>query len=51
VDILQNSMEEVQAKTDGLTFTIPNVLDANIQYVNDIEVKGTGEDNDPWNPV
>jgi prefoldin subunit 5 len=51
VDILQNSLEEVQAKTDGLTFTIPNVLDANIQYVNDIEVKGTGEDNDPWNPV
>jgi hypothetical protein len=51
VDILQNSMDEVQAKTDGLTFTIPNVLDANIQYVNDIEVKGTGEDNDPWNPV
>lgn len=44
-------LEDIRVKTDSLTFTVPNVLDANIQYVNDIEVKGTGEDNDPWNPV
>jgi len=51
VDIMQNAVDVIEAKTSGLTYTIPNVLDANIQYVNDIEVKGTGEDNDPWNPV
>jgi len=51
VEVLQIDVDAIQAKTDGLTFTVPNVLDANIQYVNDIEVKGTGEDNDPWNPV
>lgn len=51
VDILTNNVAAVSAKTEGLTFTVPNVLDANIQYVNDIEVKGTGDDNDPWNPV
>lgn len=51
VDIMQNAIDVVQSKTDSLTFTVPNVLDANIQYVNDVEVKGTGEDNDPWNPV
>jgi hypothetical protein len=51
VDILQNAVDVIETKTSGLTYTIPNVLDANIQYVNDIEVKGTGEDNDPWNPV
>lgn len=51
VEVMQIDVDAIQAKTDGLTFTIPNVLDANIQYVNDIEVKGTGEDNDPWNPV
>jgi len=51
VEVMQIDVDAIQAKTDGLTFTVPNVLDANIQYVNDIEVKGTGEDNDPWNPV
>jgi len=51
VDILTNNVAAVAVKTDALTFTVPNVLDANIQYVNDIEVKGTGEDSDPWNPV
>jgi len=51
VEIMQINVNEIQAKTDNMTFTIPNVIDSNIQYVNDIEVKGTGEDNDPWNPV
>jgi hypothetical protein len=51
VEVMQIDVDAIQAKTDNLTFTVPNMLDANIQYVNDIEVKGTGEDNDPWNPV
>ncbi len=51
VDILQNAVDVVQAKTDGLTYTIPNVLDANIQYVNDVEVDGTGAEGNEWGPV
>lgn len=51
VDILTNTVNEVQAKTSGLTYTIPNVLDANIQYVNDVEVNGTGAEGDEWGPV
>ena len=41
----------VKAKTDGLTYTIPNVLDANIQYVNDVEVDGTGAEGNEWGPA
>lgn len=41
----------IKAKTDNLTFTVAGEVDANIQYVNDIEVTGVGSDADPWNPV
>lgn len=41
----------IYQKTNGLTFTVPGILDANIQYVNDTQVKGTGTDSDPWNPA
>jgi hypothetical protein len=58
VDILTNTVNDmtadvvaIQSKTDGLTFTVPNVLDANIQYVNDVEVDGTGAEGNEWGPV
>jgi hypothetical protein len=51
VDIMQIGLTAVQSKTDQLGFTVPNIVDANIQYVNDIEVKGVGSDSDPWNPI
>jgi hypothetical protein len=38
-------------KVSGLTFTVPGQVDANIQYVNDVTVKGTGTEADPWNPA
>jgi len=41
----------IKAKTDSLTFTIAGMVDANIQYVNNDQVKGTGTPADPWNPV
>jgi hypothetical protein len=41
----------IKAKTDSLAFTVAGQVDANIQYVNDIQVKGTGTTADPWNPV
>ena len=40
----------IKTKTDELSFTAGNVH-ANIEYVNGIEVKGTGQETDPWNPV
>lgn len=41
----------IKAKTDNLTFSQAGIVDANIQYVNDVQVKGTGTELDPWNPV
>jgi len=41
----------VKAKTDSLTFTVAGQVDANIQYVNDVQVKGTGQSGNEWGPV
>ena len=41
----------VKAKTDSLTFTVANQIDANIQYVNDVQVIGTGAAGNEWGPV
>jgi len=38
----------IKAKTDDLTFTKANELDANMQSVNDVTVTGVGTDADPW---
>lgn len=42
---------EIKAKTDNLTFTVAGQVDANIQYVNDVQVSGTGAGGDEWGPV
>jgi hypothetical protein len=42
---------EVKAKTDNLTFSIAGQVDANIQYVNNVQVSGTGTTGDEWGPV
>jgi hypothetical protein len=41
----------VKAKTDQLTFGVTNTLNANIEYVNGIQVDGVGSEADPWGPV
>jgi hypothetical protein len=41
----------VKAKTDSLNFTVAGQVDANIQYVNDVQVKGTGAAGNEWGPV
>lgn len=38
----------IKTQTDKLTFTVANVLDANIQYINDTQVVGDGAAT-PWN--
>ena len=35
-------VDAVKAKTDSLTFTVANVLDANIQRINDVVITGNG---------
>lgn len=49
-DYLDTELAAVKTKTDQLTFTVAGVLDANVQYVNDVEVTGTGAAGDEWGP-
>lgn len=44
----QTSVDAVKAKTDPLTFTQPNIVDANIQRINDITINGTGAPDDKF---
>lgn len=44
------SITSIKAKTDQLSFTVANMLDANIQYVNDVQVNGVGTVGNPWGP-
>lgn len=41
----------IKAKTDSLTFTVSGKLDANVKYVNDVQVTGTGASGDEWGPA
>lgn len=50
-DAVDTEVAAIKAKTDQLTFTVAGQVDANIQYANDVQVKGTGTAADPWNPV
>lgn len=43
-------VDAIKAKTDSLTFTVAGQVDANIQYVNDVVVTGTGAVGDEWGP-
>jgi hypothetical protein len=40
----------IKAQTDKLAFTVANQVDANIQYVNDVQVNGVGTTGSPWGP-
>jgi hypothetical protein len=50
VATLQTTADAIKAKTDSLTFTVAGQLDANIQYVNDTQVTGSGTSGSPWGP-
>lgn len=50
VDTVDSNVDAIKAKTDSLTFSTANQVDANIQYVNDVEVAGDG-DGTPWGPA
>lgn len=45
-------VDAIKAKTDSLTFTVAGNVDANIQYVNDTQIQGTGAvGSDEWRKV
>ena len=44
------NISAIKAKTDGLTFTVAGVVDANIRRVNDVTVSGTGAPGTEWGP-
>ena len=50
VDTVDGNIDSIKSKTDQLTFTQANQVDSNVQYVNDVEVTGTGADGDEWGP-
>lgn len=50
-DFLDTEIAAIKAKTDNLTFTVATILDVNIQYVNDVQVLGTGVVGDRWRPA
>jgi hypothetical protein len=42
----------IAAKTGSLTFSVAGNVDANVTYVNDTAVQGTGDTGtDPWRPA
>ena len=49
-NFLDTEVAAIKAKTDSLTFTTANQVDANIQSVNDVTVQGTGALGDEWRP-
>jgi hypothetical protein len=48
---VSSDVTAIKAKTDQLTFTQANVVDAHIQYVAGEQVTGSGTEADPWGPV
>lgn len=50
LDTQLDDLPAIKSKTDSLTFTVAGQVDANIQYVNDVAVTGTGASGDEWGP-
>lgn len=45
------ALTAIKAKTDSLGFTQAGQVDANIRYVNGVQVGGTGVEGDTWGPA
>lgn len=50
ISTVDTVVDAIKAKTDSLAFTVAGQVDANIQYVNDVQVNGTGTAGNPWGP-
>lgn len=51
VDTVDTVVDAIKVKTDSLTFTVAGQVDSNIQYVNDVQVQGNGQDGTEWGPA
>jgi hypothetical protein len=51
IDTIDTVADAIKAKTDSLTFTQAGAVDANITYVNETAVGGTGALGDEWGPA
>lgn len=49
-DLVDTEVSAIKTKTDQLTFTVANQLDANVQYINDTALTGDGSGT-PWGPA
>ena len=47
---IQDDIDAIKAKTDKLTYTSGNDLDANVQKINDVTLTGNGSTT-PWGPA
>lgn len=45
------AVSAIKTQTDKFVFTVANQVDANIQYVNDVQVTGTGASGNEWGPL
>ena len=45
------TLTDIKAKTDQLTFTVPNHLDVNAEYMNSAKIIGNGLDGNSWRGV
>jgi hypothetical protein len=50
-NFLDTEITAIKDKTDQLTFTTANVLDAHVKYVAGEQVVGAGTEADPWGPA
>ena len=48
---VDSNVDAIKAKTDNLTFTATSILQADVQYVNAVQLTGTGVSGDEWGPV
>lgn len=49
--VVDTVVDAIKVKTDSLTFTVAGQVDANIQYVNDVQVTGNGQSGSEWGPA
>jgi hypothetical protein len=47
-DFLDTEVAAIKAKTDQLTFTVANQLDANVESINGTTVLGAGTSGNKW---
>jgi hypothetical protein len=51
IGVIDGLVDSIKAKTDSLTFTVANVVDANVQRINDVTITGDGSVGDKFDVV